>query len=173
MTLRTLYRSSRPSIDGLAVNWAVFSFAIVVLFVIALALPSQFIKWAVSFPTGFVWCGIFAISLHSLIIFILSRSKQLRTAAAYTDGRAVKMLEYTVSAVCWVLYSLLWWYHALEVTAIFLFIPTYFVTSLAIYRVSFNYFARGKIDRKALWVLAGNVWTLGHYTLIFLKVLKP
>jgi hypothetical protein len=173
MALRTLYRSNRPSIDILAVNWAVFSFVIVVLFVIALALPPQFIKWAVSFPTGFALCGIFAIGLHGLIIFILSRSKQLRTAAAYTDGRAVKMLEYTISAVCRVLYSLLWWYHALEATVIFLFVPTYFVTSLAIYHVCFNCFARGKIDQKTLWVLAGNIWTLGHYTLIFLKVLKP
>ena len=173
MTLRTLYRSSRPSIDRLAVNWAVFSFVIVVFFVIGLALPPQFIKWAVSFPTGFVLCGIFAISLHGLIILILSRSKQLRTAAAYTDGRAVKMLEYTVSAVCWVLYSLLWWYDALEATAILLFVPTYFVTSLAIYHVCFNYLAHGKIDKRTLWVLAGNIWTLGHYTLIFLKILKP
>jgi hypothetical protein len=67
----------------------------------------------------------------------------------------------------------LWWYGALEVTAIFLFIPTYFVTSLAIYRVSFHYFARGEVNKRTLWVLAGNIWTLGHYTLIFLKVLKP
>lgn len=157
----------------LAVKWAVFSFVIVVFFVISLALPPQFIKWTVSFPTGFILCGILAIGLHGLVIFILSRSKKLRTATAYADGRAVKMLEYTVSAVCWILYSLLWWYGALEATAVFLFIPTCFVTSLAIYRVSFNYFARGKIDKKALWVLAGNIWTLGHYTLIFLKILKP
>ena len=54
----------------LAVNWAVFSFVMVVVFVIALALPQQFIKFAVSFPTGFILAGIFAISLHSLIIFL-------------------------------------------------------------------------------------------------------
>ena len=157
----------------LAVNWAVFSFVMVVLFVIALALPQQFVKFAVSFPIGLVLSGIFAISLHSLIIFILSRSKKLRTAAAYTDGRAVKILEYTASAVCWVLYSLLWWYDALEATAIFLFVPTYFVTSLVVYHVCFNYFARDEINKKTLWVLAGNIWTLGHYTLILLKILKP
>ena len=157
----------------LAVNWAVLSFVMVVLFVIALALPQQFIKFTVSFPTGLVLSGIFAISLHSLIIFIFSRAKKLRTAAAYADGKAVKMLEYTISTVCWALYALLWWYNALEATSIFLFVPTYFVTSLVIYHACFNYFARGEINRKVLLLLAGNIWTLGHYTLILLKVLKP
>ena len=157
----------------LAVNWAVFSFMIVVFFVIALALPPQFTKFAVSFPTALVLCGVFAISLHGFIIFIFSRSKKLRMAAAFADGRAVKMLEYTASTSCWVLYFLLWWYGALEATAIFLFVPTYFVTSLVIYHVCFNHFARGKLSKRTLWVLAGNIWTLGHYTLILLKILKP
>ena len=157
----------------LAVNWAVYSSVMVVLFVIALALPSEFIKSAVSFQTGFILCGFFAISLHALVVFFLSRSKKLRMVATCADRKAVKLLEYTVSVICWVLYALLWWYGALEATAGFLFIPTYFVTSLLIYHVSFNYFARGKVEKKTLWALIGNIWTLGHYTLILLKVLKP
>jgi len=157
----------------LAVTWAVFSFIMVVLFAIALALPRQFVRFGVSFPTGFILCGAFAIGLHSFILFTLSRPGRLRTTPAYAGGGSVKMLEYTVSGICWVLYLLLWWYGALEATVVFLFVPTYFITSLAVYRAGFIYFARGELNKKTLWVLAGNIWTLGHYTLILLKILKP
>ena len=95
-----------------------------------------------------------------------------QTTPILKDGQAVRVLEYTVSTVSWVLYFLLWWYNALEAASVFLFVPTYFATSLIAYHVCFGYLVRHEINKKTVLLLAGNFWTLGHYLLIFLKIVK-
>jgi hypothetical protein len=159
--------ANRTSVGGMAINWAVNSFVIVVLFVIVLALP----EWPkISFSKGLVITGIFAVALHVLVIWLYSRSTKWRTAKTVNDSKALKALEYTVSIVSWVLQFLLWWYNALEATAVFLFVPTYFVTSLLTFHGFFGHLACRKINKKALFLLVGNFWTLGHYILIILRV---
>ncbi len=159
--------ASRASAGGMAINWAVNSFVIVLLFSIVLGLQEL---PAVSFSKGLVIIGTFAITLHSLVIWLFSRSTKWRVGKTVDDGGAVKALEYTVSIVSWVLQGLLWWYNALDATSVLLFVPTYFVTSLLIFHVFFEYFLNRKINKKTLFLLAGNFWTFGHYIVIILRV---
>ena len=115
--------------------------------------------------------GAFALVLHYAVVSF--QSKKLPATPDSRGKGSVKALEYTVSVVCWVLYFLLWWYQALEAASVFLFIPTYFATSLIAYHTCFNYFAHRQINKMTLLVLLGNIATLGHYTLIFLRIAKP
>jgi hypothetical protein len=156
----TLGRSHR--VDIIAVNWTVYSFVMVVLFVIALAFSR------VSFPNALLLVGAVAILLH--VLAILAISKYIRSVPMLADAGGVKLLEYTISIVCWVLYAVMWWYNALDVTFIFLFVPTYFATSLATYHVCFNYLARLEINKKTLALLLINLWTLSRYMLIWNSV---
>jgi len=160
-------RPHQLSVGGLAINWAVKSFVIVVILVIALALQEQF---KISFSKGLILTGVLAVILHGVVIYCYSRSNQWQTAFITGDRGAVKALEYTVSIVCWVLHFLLWWYGALDATALFLFVPTYFATSLIAFHVSFAYFARREIQKKVLLLLVGNIWTLSHYIVIILRI---
>jgi hypothetical protein len=153
-------------VDIIAVNWAVYSFVMILLFVIALAFSK------ISFPKGLVLTGVVAIAVHILAILVISKSIRSATTSPLADGGGVKLLEYTISFVCWMLYAVMWWYHTLDATCVFLFIPTYFATSLATYHVCFNYFARLQINKKTIVVLAINLWTLTHYILIYLRILK-
>lgn len=151
----------------MAINWAVKSFVVVVLFVIALALQEKF---KVSFSKGLIITGGFAVALHGVVIYYYSRSNKWQTATISGDRGAVKALEYTVSIVCWALHFLLWWYGALDATGVFLFVPTYFATSLITFHVSFAYFARHEVQKKVLLLLLGNIWTLSHYIVIVLRI---
>ena len=146
-------------VDIIAVNSTVYSFILVVLFVIALAISK------VSFPNALVLTAAAAVALHAFAILSFSRS--VKPGHVLADAGGVKLLEYTISFVCWALYAVMWWYHALDVTFIFLFIPTYFATSLATYHVCFNYFARLEINKKTLALLVINLWTLSRYMLIW------
>ncbi|HUE37331.1 MAG TPA: hypothetical protein VMO20_08065 [Candidatus Acidoferrum sp.] len=146
-------------VDIIAVNSAVHSFVMVVLFVIGL------IIFKVSFPGGLALTGAAAVALH--LLTILSFSRSVKPGHFLADAGGVKLLEYTISFVCWTLYAVMWWYRALDVTFIFLFIPTYFATSLATYHVCFNYFARLEINKKTLALLVINLWTLSRYLLIW------
>jgi hypothetical protein len=159
-------QQQRFSVDVMAVNWAVYSFIGVVLTVIALA----FCK--VAFPQGLIFAGIAAIVFHGFAIFGVSKLIKSKTASIVNDTRGIKLLEYALSSVCWVLNAVLWWYHALDVAFLFLFIPTYFATSLVTYHVCFNYFAGHKNSQKTLLMLALNVSTLAHYVLICLKIVQ-
>ena len=158
---------NRASVSGMAINWAVNSFVIVVFGLIVLGLLES---PAISFSRGLVIIGTFAIALHCIIIWLYSRSTQWRVNKTVDDGGAVKALEYTISIVSWVLQGLLWWYDALDATAAFLFVPTYFVSSLLIFHSFFDHFLKHKINKKTLFLLAGNFWTLGHYIVIVLRV---
>ena len=154
------------SCGGMAINCTVGSFIIVLLFTVALALP----EWpTISFSKGLVMTGIFTVVLHSLVIWLYSRSTKWRTTKIVDDGGAVRALEYTVSIVSWFLQFVLWRYGALDATAGFLFVPTYFVASLLIFHGFFGYLAGRKINKKALFLLIGNFWTLGHYIVIVLR----
>lgn len=146
-------------VDIIAVNSTVHSFIMVVLFVIALVISK------VSFPSGLLFAASAALALH--VFVILSFSRSVKSGHFLADAGGVKLLEYTISFVCWGLYAVMWWYRALDVTFIFLFIPTYFATSLATYHVCFNYFARLEINKKTLGLLVINLWTLSRYLLIW------
>jgi hypothetical protein len=159
--------ANRLSAGGRAINWAVNSFVLVLLLAIVLGLLET---PAISFSKGLVIVGAFAIALHALTICVFYRSTKWRVNATVNDGGAVKALEYTISIVCWVLQGVLWWYDALEAAWVFLFIPTYFVTSLLVFHSSFEFFLNRKISRKRLFLLAGNFWTLGHSIVILLRV---
>jgi hypothetical protein len=159
--------SHHLSAGGMAINWAVFGFIIAVLFAIALALPEQS---TISLSKGLIITSAFAAILHGLVILYFSRSKKWQTAPIVSDGGGVKVLEYTISIVCWVLSFVLWWYGAFEATAAFLFVPTYFATSLVTFHICFTYFARREINKRALLLLAGNFWTLGYYIVIILRI---
>ncbi len=148
-------------------NWAVGSFVIVVLFVIALALPPQS---AISFSKGLILTCIFALTLHGSVLLGLFRSKRWQAVRKTRDGLAVVALEYTITIVCLVLHFMLWRYGALEATALYLLVPTYFVTSLVSFHVCFAYFARREVEKWTLMLLAGNVWTLAHYIVIILRI---
>jgi hypothetical protein len=162
-----LSNASRTSVGGMAINWTVNSFVIVLLLTIALGLPEL---PTFSFLKGLVIVGTFATALHSLIICLFSRSTKWRVGITVNDRGAVKVLEYTISIVSWVLQGFLWWYNALDATAAFLFVPTYFVTSLLIFHGFFKYFIIRKMNKKTLLLLVGNFWTLGHYIVIVLRV---
>lgn len=151
----------------MAINWAVGSFVVVVLFVIALALPPQI---TISFSNGLILTSVFALILHGSVVFGLSRSKRWQRIRTAGDGTGVVALEYTVSVVCVVLYFTLWWYGALDAMAIFLLVPTYFATSLVTYHVLFAYLAQREIHKLTLLLLAGNAWTLAHYIVIMLQI---
>jgi uncharacterized membrane protein YvlD (DUF360 family) len=159
--------SNRASVGGMAINWAVNAFVIVLLFAIVIALPEL---PTISFPKVLVIIGTFTIVLHSLIVWLFSRSIKWRINKTVNDGGAVKALEYTISIVSWILQGVLWWYNALDATAAFLFVPTYFITSLLIFHYFFENFVGHKINKKTLFLLAGNFWTLGHYIIIILRV---
>jgi hypothetical protein len=159
--------ANRASVGGMAINWAINAFVVVLLFAIVLDLPEL---PTITFSKGLVIIGTFAIALHSLIVLLFSRLIKWRANKTVNDGGAVKVLEYTISIVSWILQGVLWWYNALDATAAFLFAPTYFITSLLIFHYFFENFISKKINEKTLFLLAGNFWTLGHYIIIILRV---
>jgi hypothetical protein len=159
--------ANRASVGGMAINWAVNAFVIVLLFAIVLALPEL---PTITFSKGLVIIGTFTIVLHSLIVLLFSRLTKWRAKITVNDGGAVKVLEYTISIVSWILQGVLWWYNALDATAGFLFVPTYFITSLLIFHYFFENLITKKINKKTIFLLAGNFWTLGHYIIIILRV---
>ncbi len=150
----------------MAINWAVNCFVIALLFVIALAyldVPS------ITASRELALVGTFIVAVHGAVIWFYARSTKWRTARTIGDTDGIKMLEYTVSVVCWVIQFALWYYKALEAAVVFLFIPTYFVTSLLVLHISFRRLAGLEMDQKSRFFLVFNFCTLGHYIIVIIK----
>ena len=135
------------SVGALAINWAVNGFVLVLLFTITLGL---LVKPAIPFQ-ALVLTGIFAVAVHAAVIGFYSRSVKWRSGKTIGDSDGIKLLEYTVSIVSWVLQIVLWWYDALDAAAVFLFIPTYFVTSLLVFHEAFRLLG-GLGKNKKTWI---------------------
>ena len=150
---------------GLAINWAVNCFVIVLMVFIVLALEAP----GISFSKEFLIAGLSAIFIHGLIIYWYARSTKWRKGKLMEDTKAVKMLEYTVSIVCWTLQLLLWFYGALDAGVTLLFIPTYFVTSLMLFHIFFRQMMGFKVNKNVLFFLLANFYSLGHAIFIVWK----
>jgi hypothetical protein len=154
------------SVGALAINWAVNSFVIVLVFAIVLG-QSGIVP--LTFREALVAILLFAAFLHGTVMWACSSLIKRRASQGIGDSDGIKILEYTVSVVCWGLQLTLWWFGAEDATAIFTLVPTYFVTSLLIFHESFRYSAGLEVRRKTLLVLAGNIFSVGHAIVVVLK----
>ena len=162
------YIGAHPaSVGGMAIKWAVNSFVAVLFFAIMLASP---LCTGISYSRGLGLTGGFALVLHGLVIWLYSRSVKWPFVDSVSGERAVKALEYTVSIVSWVLQFLLWQHGAADATFAFLFLPTYFATSLMAFHICFGYFARRSFNKITLLFLAANIWTIARYFITIFKI---
>jgi hypothetical protein len=160
------WTSKGLSVGALAISWAVNSFVIVLLFGIALGFAKI---GSMTFVRALICVGAFSVIVHGSVIWYFSWSKKWRASQTVGDSDGLKLLEYTISVVCWTLQAVLWWYGASDAAFVFTFIPTYFVTSLLVFHEGFRHLAGLGIRRKTLLVLVGNVWTLSHAIITVLK----